>query len=380
MLNKNQKDLNKIALFLPNLCGGGAEKVMVSLANQFVERNKQVDLVLGKAVGINLKKVSEKVKIIDLRARFFPLSIFPLMGYLKKEKPEIVLSAIEKANIIAIWARMLSSKSSKNIASCHNNLSTHYASVVLYKRIMRPLIRKFYPYADCVIAVSQGVADDLEQYFHLPKSKLWVIYNPIVDEELIMKSQDTILHSWYKEKQVPVILGVGRLTKQKDFSTLIKAFSLVRQRIPAKLVILGEGENREMLERLIRELGLENDVDLPGFVENPYSFMKRSDVFVLSSQWEGFGNVLVEAMACGCPVVSTNCPSGPAEILEDGEYGIIVPVGDVDKIAEGIVSVLNSKALREELSNKALKRANEFSVEKAVDKYLQIFSEVAMEK
>lgn len=143
---------------------------------------------------------------------------------------------------------------------------------------------------------------------------------------------------------------------------------------------MGEGEDRGRLEYLIKELKLENDVSLLGFVENPYAYMQRSDVFVLSSRWEGFGNVLVEAMACGCPVVSTNCPSGPAEILGNGEYGILVPVGDVEKMAKSIIKILTNKELREELSNKALKRAKEFHVEKAVEKYLQIFSEVCMGK
>lgn len=143
---------------------------------------------------------------------------------------------------------------------------------------------------------------------------------------------------------------------------------------------MGEGEDRGRLEYLIKELKLENDVSLLGFVENPYAYMQRSDVFVLSSRWEGFGNVLVEAMACGCPVVSTNCPSGPAEILENGEYGILVPVEDVEKMAKSIIKILTNKELREELSNKALKRSKEFHVEKAVEKYLQIFSEVCMGK
>lgn len=143
---------------------------------------------------------------------------------------------------------------------------------------------------------------------------------------------------------------------------------------------MGEGEDRGRLEYLIKELKLENNVSLLGFVENPYAYMQRSDVFVLSSRWEGFGNVLVEAMACGCPVVSTNCPSGPAEILENGEYGILVPVEDVEKMAKSIIKILTNKELREELSNKALKRSKEFHVEKAVEKYLQIFSEVCMGK
>lgn len=376
----NKKNINKIALYLPNLCGGGAERVMLLLANQLADMGEKVDLVLVKSEGIFLDKVSMKVNVIDLKARNFLFSIFSLIRYLKAEKPQIILSAIEKANLIAIWANRFCRSRSKNIASCHNNLSNHYASAIHLKRIMCPLIKKFYPYADRIVAVSQGVADDLIQNFHINPNKIRVIYNPIVNADLILKAQEDIQHSWFENNDAPIILGVGRLTKQKDFPTLIRAFSLILQQIPAKLIILGEGEDRGRLEYLIKELKLENDVSLLGFVENPYAYMQRSDVFVLSSRWEGFGNVLVEAMACGCPVVSTNCPSGPAEILGNGEYGILVPVGDVEKMAKSIIKILTNKELREELSNKALKRAKEFHVEKAVEKYLQIFSEVCMGK
>ena len=169
-----------------------------------------------------------------------------------------------------------------------------------------------------------------------------------------------------------MILAAGRLHVSKDFPTLLRAFSLVRKEIPSRLVILGEGEKRKELEDLAQELGIRKDHDLPGFVENPYKYMKHATVFVLSSQWEGFGNVLVEAMACGCPVISTDCPSGPREILRDGEYGVLVPPKDSEKLAQGILRVLENQDLRRELSEKGKKRALDFTVDRAVEEYVKL--------
>ena len=184
---------------------------------------------------------------------------------------------------------------------------------------------------------------------------------------LFAKSEEALDHPWFLPGEPPVILGVGRLTQAKDFPTLIRAFALVRKKHPARLMILGEGEERSKLETLVQELGLEKEVSLPGFVDNPYKYMKRAAVFVLSSKWEGFGNVLVEAMALGTPVVSTNCPSGPAEILENGRWGRLVPVGDVYALAEAIIETLD-----EEHHPDVANRAKDFAVELAVEKYINV--------
>jgi len=204
------------------------------------------------------------------------------------------------------------------------------------------LMRLFYPWADKVVAVSKGVADDLVRITRLPKDKIQVIYNPVVTSEFFIKAEEPLDHPWFKPGEPPVILGVGRLTEAKDFPTLIRAFTLVRKERPARLMILGEGEDRPKLDALVKELGLEKDVALPGFVENPYKYMKRAAVFVLSSKWEGLPTVLIEAMALGTPVVSTACPSGPSEILEGGKWGRLVPVGDVEALAKAIVEALST--------------------------------------
>jgi glycosyltransferase involved in cell wall biosynthesis len=212
--------------------------------------------------------------------------------------------------------------------------------------------------------VSQGVAKNLVD-MGLPSEKIEVIYNPIVTPELSEKLQESLNHPWFLPGQPPVILGVGRLQKQKDFPTLIHAFAKVRQQQPLRLMILGEGSERSNLESLVQELGIAKDVVFPGFVANPYAYMAQAAVLVLSSAWEGFGNVLVEALAAGTPIVSTDCESGPAEILANGQYGKLVPVGNAEDMAKAIAAILEDTPDGEVLKQ----RANEFSLEKALTKY-----------
>jgi glycosyltransferase involved in cell wall biosynthesis len=233
------------------------------------------------------------------------------------------------------------------------------------------MMRRLYPKADRIVAVSQGVADDLISLLNLPHEKVTVIYNPIFTPELFEQAKQPANHPWFEQNRLPVILAVGRLTRQKDYPILFRAFSLVRQVRPAKLLILGEGEERANLERLAIELGIQNDVSMPGFVDNPFAFMAKASVFVLSSAWEGFGNVLVEALACGCPVVATDCRSGPREILDNGRYGRLVPVGDHEALAKAILETLDNPDFPANRQTR-LQRAMEFSVDAAVDKYLKV--------
>jgi glycosyltransferase involved in cell wall biosynthesis len=206
-------------------------------------------------------------------------------------------------------------------------------------------MKRFYPWADGIIVVSNGVRDDMARVTKIPSERITVIYNPsVVRDEVWEKAQAPLDHPWLKPGQPPVIIAVGRLQIQKDYPTLFSAFAQVRKRLPARLLILGEGRERGSLEELVRKLGLENDVSMPGFVMNPYAYMARASLFVLSSRWEGLPTVLIEALCCGTSVVSTDCPSGPREILKGGEYGRLVPVGDVDALAQAIEAALGSKA------------------------------------
>jgi glycosyltransferase involved in cell wall biosynthesis len=354
-----------ISLFLPSLTGGGAERVALNLVEGFIERGLNVDLVLQNAVGTFLSKVPSKVRVIDLRSSGIVPKTIDLISYLRREQPEVLLSLLDNVNS-AGWAQRFTGVPTRVVVSVHNNLSQDFRGI---KGKLKPYLVQFsFPWADEIIAVSQGVAEDLARISGIDLENIRVIYNPVVTPNLFEKAQEPIAHPWFVPGEPPVLLGVGRLVVQKDFPTLIRAFALVRQCCPVRLMILGEGEKRPHLEALVQELGLENEVSLPGFAQNPYSYMARSAVFVLSSAWEGLPTVLIEAMATGTSVVATNCPSGPAEILQGGCYGKLVPVGDVAALAEAILATLsqptNSELLRQ--------RSRAFSVDQVVDQYLTV--------
>lgn len=356
------------ALFLPSMRGGGAEKVMLSLAGGLIGRGRQVNLVLCKAEGEYLSQVPAAVKVVDLGEKRVLRSIPSLVRYLRYAQPEVLLSALDHANVAALFAKRLSGVDTRTVISTHIHFSMDPQATKLKRELMPFLVRKLYPQADAVVAVSQGVADDLAAAVGLPATKIKVVYNPVVAPGMFALAQDVPAHPWFSQGQLPVILGAGRLTAQKDFATLIRAFALVKEKKAVRLMIMGQGEERERLLALAGELGLSDDFTLPGFVSNPYPYMKNAAVFVLSSAWEGFGNVLVEAMALGTPVVSTNCKSGPAEILEDGKYGRLVETGDVSGLAEAMLAAVEYPPEPEG----PRRRASEFTLEKSLSGYMEL--------
>lgn len=356
----------KFAFFLMDLRGGGAERVMLNLARGFGDRGHEVHLVLVRAEGPYLAQVPAQVKVIRLEARRLLLSVFALASYLRQERPAALISALEDTNIIALWARRLARVRTEVVVTVHNTLSREARSSTQIKRRLAPtLARWFYPWAKAVVGVSEGVAADLRQ---IGLKGAIAIYNPIVTPELLEQIHEPLDHPWFATGEPPVVLAVGRLEAQKDFETLVRAFAQVHQQRPCRLMILGEGDERSRLEALIAQLDLTEAVALPGFVKNPYIYMRDAGVLVLSSAWEGFGNVLVEAMVVGTPVVSTNCESGPAEILAGGEYGQLVPVGDADAMAKAIAHALATPAAAEHLKAHAMT----FSLDRAVTEYQQI--------
>ncbi|NEO27036.1 MAG: glycosyltransferase [Kamptonema sp. SIO4C4] len=330
-----------VAFFLRYLGGGGAERVLLNLASGLSQQGIQVELVLENAWGPHLSKVPDEVKIVDLKASGTLSAIGAFAQYLRQVKPLAVLSALHYANEIAIAAKKLSGVTTRLIVSEHNTLSQALPQKSgLKKRLLPSLIRMLYPWADGVVAVSHGVAQDLARMTGLSPDLITTIYNPVIMPDLPQKAAAPVDHPWFAEGEPPVVVGVGKLEKQKDFTNLIQAFALVRQQCEARLMILGWGPLRSQLEALVTDLGLENDVALLGYIENPYPYMAKASVFALSSAWEGLPTVLIEAMAVGTPVVSTDCPSGPQEILDGGKYGILTPVQDSSALAEGILTVL----------------------------------------
>ena len=387
-----------LALFIRSLGGGGgAERMIVALAAAFADRGHRVDLVLGRVEGNFVGDVPESVRLVDLGgARVLaavpallrdPWNAWPLLPalvnlnppwvlgclpalvrYLRENRPDAMLSALNYTNITALWAHHLAGVPTRLVVSERNTLSVRAEREMKQRlRVLLRLVRRFYPWADAVVAVSAGVAEDTAQLTGIPRSSIRTTYNPVVGPEVAVQAAASLDHPWFAPAAPPVLLAAGKLKPQKGFVTLLEAFAQLRRRRQARLVVLGEGPQRRELEARAEALGIEDDVIFPGFVANPFAYMARSAVFVLSSAWEGLPGVLIQAMACGCPVVATDCPSGPAEILEKGEHGPLVSVGDASALSAAIESVLENPPDPDALRG----RAQAFSVDSSVDRYLE---------
>lgn len=332
----------KVAIFLPSLFGAGGQRSMLNLAHGMAACGHQVDLVLAQAEGAFLKDVRPSIRLVNLNASRVLTSLPALVRYLRQEKPAAMLSVFGYVNIVALWAWRLAGVPTRLYVNEQNTVSQESGNAANWRSRMTPLLMKrFYPWANGIIVVSEGVRRDMARVTNIPRDRITVIYNPsIVQADVWQKAQAPLAHPWLLPDEPPIIVAVGRLQPQKDYTTLLDAFSQLRGVQPARLLILGEGKERALLEKTIREKGLAQDVSLPGFVDNPFAYMSRAALFVLSSRWEGLPTVLIEALCCGTPVVSTDCPSGPREILQDGRFGELVPVGDANALAKAMLSVL----------------------------------------
>jgi glycosyltransferase involved in cell wall biosynthesis len=363
----------RVSIFLPTLAGGGAERAMLHLAQGFAQQGLKTDLVVAVAEGAYLEMLPPGVNLVNLHAKT-PVVLsktLALRNYLRQAQPDVLFSALDILSS-ATWARRWAGTQTRVVMCVQTHLSQQFRDhqPLIGGKIRPQFVRWFYPWADEIVAASQGVAIDVAQIANLPVEDIRVVYNPVLTPEVRLKMKAPIAHPWFAPGQPPVVLGVGRLVTQKDFLTLIRAFALLRQQRPARLMILGEGGERPKLEALIQDLGVTADVALPGFVENPYAYMAQASVFALSSIFEGFGNVVAEALATGTPVVSTDCESGPAEILADGEYGILVPMRDPAALATAIATTLDRPPNPDTLRQ----RAEEFSMETITQNYLQIIN------
>lgn len=371
----------KIAFFLPTLGGGGAERNVVNLVNNLDRKKYTPYFVLGKVKGVFINKIPKEISIIDLDSSSNLGLFFKLIRYFHKEQPDVFVSAFPNINIISIIARIFSGAKTKIVITEQNTLSLfrltarNFTRRLIARFLLPYLVRFIYPRADVIVCVSKGVADDLSEIIRSPK-EIRVIYNPVVEKRIYDLAEESIEHPWFSDKKTPIILAVGRLVKAKDYPNLFQTFALILKKQPVHLVVLGRGSEKTKLERLSQKLGISENIAFLGFQENPFKYMARASIFVLSSFQEGFGNVLVEAMACGTPVISTNCKSGPSEIIEDGKSGILVPVADQEALAAAIFKVLNNPSLDYKLSEQGKKRAEHFSIGKSVKKYEEIFDKL----
>ncbi len=377
----DKKERVTIAFFLPSLEPGGTERNVVNLINNIDRKKYRLSLVLGEAGGDFTREVNKGIPIVNLDVSYTLGLFFKLIKYFKKEEPDIFVSAFPRINIVAIIARILSGKKTKIVITEHTIFS--FLPIIaktfwrrFFARVFLPGISKFvYPKADAIICVSNGIADDLLKIIRCSE-KVRVIYNPVTSAKIYKLAKEPLSHSWFSNSKIPVIIAVGRLVKCKDYPNIFRAFSLILQKEPARLVILGRGPEKEKLIQLADKLDLSKNIAFLGFQKNPYKYMKKASVFVLSSLQEGFGNVIIEAMACGTPVVSTNCPAGPDEIIENGKNGILVSVGDYKELAKAIQKVLNSPFLRKKFSDEGKNRAQDFSIINSVKQYEEVFLKI----
>lgn len=364
------------------LTGGGVERALSTLLSHLNTKKFDILLAFGRKKGVYLDTRLQQIPTFHLQSKgeglfALPKEIWTIANIIRREKPRIVFSFLTRANLIVILATKLSRVKTSVIVSERSTLSK-----VLKARhgvrsfIQRCGVKVLYQYANYITAVSAGVKDDLIKNFGVTADKVITIHNPIDLEQISRLSSEEVDHPWFLNK-TPLIITVGQLIPEKGHVYLLKAFVRVRRVIPCKLVILGKGTEKEYLEELAKALGVWDDVAFLGFQKNPFKYVARANVFVLSSFFEGFPNSLVEAMACGTPVIATRCSSGPEEIITDNLNGILVPVADEKTLADAILEILKDNEFRERLSRQGKKRAKDFELEKKIREYEEVLEKSA---
>lgn len=365
-------DEPRIAFFFSTSGHSGVDRVAKNLLPAIARRGYPVDLLKVRGHGPELNTAdphtaAPRIRILDLGHRQTYACLPSLVRYLRRERPATLLSDKDRVNRTALLARALAGVETRLLLRLGTTLSVNLASRGRWERwLQRTSIGKLYPFADQVITPSKGAADDIARYTGLARSLIQVVPSPVVPESLFDATLTSPAHPWFQDADWPLILGAGELCGRKDFETLLRGFALLRAQRQCRLMIIGRGRGRERLLALARELGVADDFTLPGFIPEPYAYLSNADLFAFTSRWEGLGFVLIEALALGTPVVSTDCPSGPSEILQAGHYGPLVPVGDHQALAAAMASTLAAP-----LPAATLKQAARgYGIEAATDAYL----------
>lgn len=373
--------MRPIALMIPRLHGGGAERMMLQLAGGLARLGYRVDLVVAVLKGPYTAELPANVRIINLglRRRPYRLALIPLVVYLLRTRPAVLITALFEADILALLAtlpwRWLTPVVLTFRADPGPQPDANYRS-----RIRWEIRRRVYPLAKGYIAISEGVRQAYILGMGLPPQRLITVYNPTLRPEISQLAAQPLDHPWFAAGQPPVILGVGRLETQKRFDLLIGALARVRRSREARLVILGQGPLLDDLKKLAAELGVEEAVDFPGFDLNPFRYMRRAAVLALSSDGEGLANVLVEALYCELPVVSTDCPSGPKEVLQGGRWGQLVAPGDVNGLAQALETALSRGRIIHQDDPGALEaHLRQFTVQYATQAYLAALRQLGIQ-
>ncbi len=328
-----------IAIFLPSVHGGGAERAMIVFAGQLVQRGFRVDVVVARLEGALQSMIPRGVNLQDLNSRRMLEAIPKLVTYLRREQPTALFSTITHANIAAVCAAKLSRVRTRVVVR-QSNAPLSEREQDLGRAICRRLIPILYRGASGIIAVSEGVKDELRRMEPRLSARMRTLPTPVLTDQVRRQGEEIPNHPWFSHKDLPIVVSAGRLEMYKGMLELVRAFARLCAHRPARLVIVGEGSQRSKLEAEARRLGISERVSLPGFQSNPFAYMNHADAFVLASHYEGLPNVLIQALAFGTPIVSTDCRSGPAEILEGGRWGTLVPVGSEEQLASAIEGAL----------------------------------------
>lgn len=365
-----------VALFAQSLECGGVERITVNMLQHLASRGHRADILLRVAAGEFLAELPPGVRVVEL-GKSPAQALLRLVGYLRREQPRNLLSLMYPQNELALLAKALSGTRVRTLVSVRSMLSGQHEIVafrspclrLLHTAWVKFLARHGYPHADGIVTVSDGAARDIADLTRLPASRITVIRNPVIRPQLFARADEPPSHAWFSANQPPVILGVGRLHPIKDFATLIEAFAIVRAQRPARLLILGDGPEMSRLRRLAADRGVAADVDMPGFSANPYPAMRAAAVLALTSRFDALPGVVIEALALGTPIVATDCPSGPAEILRGGRYGELTPVGGQKEVAAAILRVLEGQSAVRPADQDWL---DQFREATAMDRYVDI--------
>ncbi|MCP4491721.1 MAG: glycosyltransferase [Gammaproteobacteria bacterium] len=355
----------KITMLTASYRGGGAERVQITLAEEFRKKGQNVQLLVFEDSGALRSDLPESIETRSLGVDRVSRGILPLVRYLKDENPDIIIAAMTYVGTVALIAQMISRWRGKILVRGDSSPLYNKQGATKYSHFINNMLQcTFLPRAHVVIGVSTAITEELRSEFRL--ENCCVLYNPVAIKPIEYDDADSYNHLF--DSGEPVIISIGRLHKEKGLHFLLESFKKLRNTCKAKLVILGEGEERHHLEKVVRDLGIESHVSLPGFADNPFALLRRSSVFALSSESEAFGLSLVEAMSLGIPIVSTDT-EGPKEILEENQLGELVPFGQVELYAEALVRALSLPDLNREAR---IKRAQEFAPDRIASQYLRL--------
>lgn len=364
----------RLCVLFPSYDNGGIERMLVNTANGLSRREVHVDFLTATGEGPYLQDLGDAVNRIALGASRGGALYHAFVRYLRASQPHIVLPAKDDAMAIAVRAKRYSGVPFKLLFRPGTTVSRQleFRNVIKRWKVVYRM-RRDYRYADAVVANSHGLAQDTIQLTGVDARTVTVIRNPVITPHVYARAREAPAHPWLQHKDRPVVMGIGGMRRQKDFQTLIAAFARAhRARSELRLIILGQGRRLRRLQQLAHKLCIADAVAFPGFVENPYAWLSRADLFVLSSLWEGSPNVLTEALALGIPAVATDCPSGPRETLQDGAFGPLVPMQDADAMATAMLQTLDAPLPADTLR----KAVTDYTVEESAKRYREVIDQL----